>query len=46
MKINERDWAAFLEHLNATLDAFHFTKTERGDVVVFVESTKFDIVEV
>lgn len=45
MKINEADWAAFLGHLNATLDAFKVPQPERSEVVAFVESTKGDIVE-
>jgi hemoglobin len=46
MKISENDWAAFLGHLNATLDAFQVPSTERGEVLGFIESTKADIVEV
>ena len=46
MKISESDWAAFLGHLNATLDAFQVPSTERGEVLGFTESTKADIVEV
>ena len=45
MKISEDDWAAFLGHLNATLEAFRVPRAERDDVVAFVESTKRDIVE-
>ena len=46
MKISESDWAAFLGHLNATLDAFKVPQAERDEVVAFVQSTKRDIVEV
>ena len=46
MKISESDWAAFLGHLNATLEAFKVPQAERNEVVAFVESTKRDIVEV
>ena len=46
MKISEADWAAFLGHLNATLEAFKVPPPERDDVVAFVQSTKPDIVEV
>jgi len=46
MKISENDWAAFLGHLNATLDAFQVPSTERGEELGFIESTKADIVEV
>jgi hemoglobin len=45
MKINERDWTAFLGHLNTTLDAFHVPQTEREEAVAFIQSTKSDIVE-
>jgi len=45
MKISESDWAAFLEHLNATLEAFKVPQAERNEVVAFVQSTKRDIVE-
>ena len=45
MKISERDWSAFLGHLNATLDAFKVPQAERDEVVAFVQSTKPDIVE-
>lgn len=45
MRIDEADWAAFLGHLNATLDAFRVPGPERDQVVAFVQSTKADIVE-
>lgn len=45
MKIGERDCAAFLGHVNATLEAFKVPKAERDEVVAFVQSTKPDIVE-
>ena len=45
MKISESDWAAFLGHLNATLEAFKVPQAERDEVVAFVQSTKRDIVE-
>src|SRR5204862_5668053 len=45
MKINERDWSAFLGHLNATLEAFKVPTAERDEVVAFIQSTKPDIVE-
>ena len=45
MRIDERDWSAFLGHLNATLDAFHVPRAERDEVVGFVQSTRADIVE-
>lgn len=46
MRISESDWAAFLGHLNATLDAFQVPHTERAQVMAFIQSTKRDIVEV
>jgi hemoglobin len=45
MKVTESDWSAFLGHLNATLDAFRVPKAERDEVIMFVQSTKRDIVE-
>ena len=45
MKISERDWSAFLGHLNATLGAFRVPQAERDDVIAFIQSTKDDIVE-
>jgi hemoglobin len=45
MKITERDWSAFMGNVNATLEAFKAPKTERDEVVAFVQSTKPDIVE-
>jgi hemoglobin len=46
MGISESDWSAFLEHLQATLQAFRVPLPERDAVVAFIESTKPDIVEV
>jgi hemoglobin len=45
MRIDERDWSAFLGHLTATLEAFRVPAAERDAVVAFVQSTKSDIVE-
>ncbi|MCL4790622.1 MAG: group 1 truncated hemoglobin [Gammaproteobacteria bacterium] len=45
MKISERDWSAFIGHLNATLDAFKVPQAERADVVAFIQSTRTEIVE-
>ena len=45
MNISEADWTAFLGHLNATLDAIKVPKTERDQVVAFIQSTQADIVE-
>jgi hemoglobin len=45
MRISERDWSAFLGHLNATLESFKVPQAERDDVVAFIQSTKPDIVE-
>lgn len=46
MGLSESDWAALLEHLNATLETFQVPQAERDDVVAFIQSTKTDIVEV
>ena len=45
MKITESDWAIFLGHAGATLDAFRVPSAEREEVVAFVLSLKSDIVE-
>jgi hemoglobin len=45
MKVSERDWTAFIGHLNATLDAFNVPQAERADVVAFIQSTRAEIVE-
>ena len=45
MRITEDDWAAFLGHLNATLDEFQVPANEREEVLAFVQSTKADILE-
>ena len=45
MKISERDWTAFIAHVNATLDAFKLPPPERADVVAFIQSTRAEIVE-
>ena len=45
MQISESDWSAFLEHLDATLDAFRVPEGEHDAVVAFVQSTRSDIVE-
>ena len=45
MKISESDWAIFLGHAAATLDAFRVPPAEREEVVEFVLSLKSDIVE-
>ena len=45
MRISETDWSRFREHLQATLDHFAVPEQERGEVLIFVEGTKDDIVE-
>jgi hemoglobin len=45
MKISDADWAVFMKHLHATLDAFKIPAPERGELVAFVETTKADMVE-
>ncbi len=46
MRISNADWAAFIGHLEATLDKFTLPAGERSDVLGFVDSTRSDIVEV
>ena len=45
MRISESDWAAFLVHLNATLDACQVPQREHDEVVALIQTTKSDIVE-
>ena len=45
MKITESDWAIFLGHAGATLEAFRVPLAERDEVVAIVLSLKPDIVE-
>jgi len=45
MRISESDWAAFIGHVNATLDSFQVPQREHDEVVAFIQSTKADIVE-
>jgi hemoglobin len=46
MQISESDWARFIGHVTAVLDAFELPERERGDVLGFIDSTKAEIVEV
>ncbi len=45
MGITKADYAAFMQCLAATLDAFEVPEPERGEVVAFVTSLGPDIVE-
>ena len=45
MKISETDWAIFLQHAGATMEALHVPKHECDEIVAFVSSLKPDIVE-
>jgi hemoglobin len=45
MGISESDWAAFIGHLEATLDSFSVPATEREQVLGFIDSTRADIVD-
>jgi hemoglobin len=45
MRIDAGDWAAFMGHLEATLDAFAVPQLERDQVVAFIRTTESDIVE-
>ncbi len=46
MRISDADWAAFIRHLEATLDKFSLPDAERRDVLAFIDSTRAEIVEV
>jgi hemoglobin len=45
MGVTESDWSLFLTHLLETLIHFQVPKNEQTDVLAFIESTKFDIVD-
>jgi hemoglobin len=45
MGISASDWEAFIHHLKATLDKFAVPERERGEILVFIDSTKKDIIE-
>ena len=45
MRIGDSGWAAFIGHVEATLDAFAVPERERGEVLAFIENTKAEIVE-
>lgn len=45
MRISESDWARFLGHLNATMDAFQVPQAEREEAGAFIQSLKAEIVE-
>ncbi len=45
MGINEKDWANFTVHLNATLEHFKVAETEKNQVCGFIESLKNEIIE-
>ena len=45
MGISERDWAAFLGYLDATLEALGIPQAESTEVVQLMQGTKSDIVE-
>jgi hemoglobin len=45
MRIDEEDWALFMQHSAATLDHFGVPAREREDVLGFFASLKDDIVE-
>ena len=45
MRISETDWQCFIGHLNDSLAHFDVGDAERSEVLVFVESTKAEIVE-
>jgi hemoglobin len=39
MRLNENDWSALMEHLNATLEVFQVPQAERDDVATFIQSS-------
>jgi len=45
MKVDETDWQRFIAHVRDTLTSFEVSGREREDVLAFVETTKYDIVE-
>jgi hemoglobin len=45
MQISEADWTRFIGHLTDTLKHFDLAAAETSDVLAFIESTKFEIVE-
>lgn len=45
MRINESDWSAFMDHLQATLDEFKIPDREGSEVISLAGSTKGDIAE-
>jgi hemoglobin len=45
MRINKSDWAAFQQHLNATLEKFNVPERERDEVRAFIASLESEIVE-
>lgn len=45
MNISEPDWAAFMEHVDATLEVFKIPQAERDDLVALIEGTKANMVE-
>ena len=45
MRIDEKDWTAFIGHLTGTLDAFKVPDRERADVLGFIQSLKADVLD-
>lgn len=45
MGITEQDWKVFIQHLKDTLAHFEVPQVETNDVLSFIETTKFDIVD-
>ncbi len=44
LQITAKEWLAFMEDLNDTLDKFEVPQQERSEIVAIVESTRDDIV--
>ncbi|MBP85259.1 MAG: group 1 truncated hemoglobin [Planctomycetaceae bacterium] len=45
MGITNDDWAAFIGHVQATLEKFELADREKGDVLGFIESLKAEMVD-
>jgi hemoglobin len=43
--INKNDWAAFEQHLIATLEKFNVPPRERNEAITFIASLETDIIE-
>ncbi len=46
MRLDEDDWKRAMAHLTATLETFEVPEQEKGEVLIFHENLKSEIVEV